>query len=56
MILDPAVTVRVKDIVAQVDRCHLLYGPDFGSWAKWFVQHVVRLNAGEQEKLKELMG
>lgn len=56
MTFEPAIPVKVKDIVAQVERCGLLYGPGFGSWAKWFVQHITRLNAGEQEKLKELMG
>lgn len=56
MTLDPAIPAKVKDIVTQVERCGLLYGPGFGSWAKWFVQSVVRLNAGEQEKLKELLG
>lgn len=56
MTLDPALPVKVKDVVKQVERAKLLYGPDFGSWASWFVQFVTRMNASEQEKLKELLG
>lgn len=56
MTFNPAITVKVNNIHAQIERCGLLYGPGFGSWAKWFVQSLCRLSDGEREKLKELLG